>query len=100
MKTFPLPFPATALRAFASGFAALTLACAAQAQDGPPGGDRGRPPSPPPEAVQACEGQAEGASVSFTLKDGKALTGTCRKLDGQLVAMPARMDRKPPANNN
>jgi len=99
MKTFPPIFPAAA-RTLGASLATLALACTAQAQDGPPGGDRGRPPSPPPEAVQACVGHAEGASVSFTLKDGKALTGTCRKLDGQLVAMPAHMDRKPPPNAN
>ncbi|MGB3072075.1 MAG: hypothetical protein WBC18_26265 [Ottowia sp.] len=51
---------------------------------------RGQPPSPPPEAYTACEGKAEGASVTLTMPDGKTLAGTCRTLDGKLVAMPAK----------
>ncbi|MCO5355854.1 hypothetical protein [Acidovorax kalamii] len=49
----------------------------------------GTPPAPPPEAYAACKGKAEGASVTLTMPDGKSLTGTCRTMNGTLVAMPA-----------
>lgn len=52
-------------------------------------GGHGTPPAPPPEAYTACQGKAEGDSVTLTMPDGKTLAGTCRSLDGQLVAMPA-----------
>lgn len=52
-------------------------------------GGHGNPPSPPPEAYTACQGKAEGDSVTLTMPDGKTLAGTCRSLNGQLVAMPA-----------
>lgn len=45
--------------------------------------------APPPEAYAACKGKTEGDSVTLTLPDGKSLTGTCRTMDGTLVAMPA-----------
>ena len=47
------------------------------------------PPAPPPEAYAACKGKTEGASVTLTMPDGKTLAGTCRTMDGTLVAMPA-----------
>ena len=47
------------------------------------------PPAPPPEAYAACKGKTEGASVTLTMPDGKSLAGTCRTMDGTLVAMPA-----------
>lgn len=50
---------------------------------------RGTPPAPPPEAYAACKGKTEGASVTLTMPDGKSLTGTCRTMNGTLVAMPA-----------
>ena len=50
---------------------------------------RGTPPAPPPEAYAACKGKTEGASVTLTMPDGKTLAGTCRTMDGTLVAMPA-----------
>ena len=64
---------------------AATSAAPALAQ---PEGRRG-PPTPPPEAYAACQGKAEGASVTLTMPDGKTLAGTCRTMDGTLVAMPA-----------
>lgn len=65
--------------------AALAAACShAQGHGG-----HGNPPSPPPEAYTACQGKAEGDSVTLTMPDGKTLAGTCRSLNGQLVAMPA-----------
>jgi hypothetical protein len=76
----------------------LGLMAAAQAQDsgsnGGPGG-HGRPPGPPPEAVAACKGQAEGATVSFALRDGKTVKGVCRTVNGQMAAMPPDMGNGP-----
>ena len=34
-------------------------------------GGHGNPPSPPPEAYTACQGKAEGDSVTLTMPDGK-----------------------------
>lgn len=62
---------------------ATTFAAWAQPERG------GTPPAPPPEAYAACKGKAEGASVTLTMPDGKTLTGTCRTMNGTLVAMPA-----------
>jgi len=62
---------------------ATTVAAWAQPERG------GTPPAPPPEAYAACKGKAEGASVTLTMPDGKSLTGTCRTMNGTLVAMPA-----------
>lgn len=62
---------------------ATTVAAWAQPERG------GTPPTPPPEAYAACKGKAEGASVTLTMPDGKSLTGTCRTMNGTLVAMPA-----------
>jgi len=81
---------------------ALAMVTAAQAQDsgtnsqpsGQPKG-HGHPPGPPPEAVKACKGQAEGATVSFTLRDGKTLQGTCRTVNGKLAATPPDMGTPP-----
>lgn len=97
----PSPIPHTVHRRFRStaARAVLGLACASAAwpvlaQSGPPSegsAQGGRPPGPPPEAVAACKGKTEGAQVSFTLRDGKSVTGTCRTMDGQLAAMPDRM---------
>lgn len=53
------------------------------------GNHGGRPPGPPPEAVEACKGKSEGTQVSFTLRDGKTVTGTCRTDHGVLAAMPS-----------
>ncbi len=50
---------------------------------------RPTPPSPPPEAYAACKGKAEGDAVTLTMPDGKTLAGTCRTMDGTLVAAPA-----------
>lgn len=62
---------------------ATTVAAWAQPERG------GTPPAPPPEAYAACKGKTEGASVTLTMPDGKSLTGTCRTMNGTLVAMPA-----------
>ncbi|AWB65710.1 hypothetical protein C2869_04315 [Saccharobesus litoralis] len=43
---------------------------------------------PPPEAIEACKGKAEGQEVSFTTRRGDELDATCRKLPEFLVAVP------------
>ncbi|PJI98270.1 hypothetical protein CLU85_3084 [Acidovorax sp. 69] len=62
---------------------ATTFTACAQQERG------GNPPAPPPEAYAVCKGKTEGASVTLTMPDGKALQGTCRTMGGTLVAMPA-----------
>lgn len=49
---------------------------------------QGRPNGPPPEAREACEGKAEGESVSFETRRGDTLTGECQYVEEQLVAVP------------
>jgi hypothetical protein len=53
------------------------------------------PPAPPPEAIQACSGLAEGASCSVTWSDGSGMAGTCRSgPQGEPAAcMPERSPR-------
>ena len=56
----------------------------------PPGSSQsGPPPGPPPEAIAACKGKSEGTQVSFTLRDGKTVTGTCKTFNGVMAAMPS-----------
>ncbi|WP_416928810.1 hypothetical protein [Ottowia sp.] len=67
-----------------------------------PGGNQGngRPMGPPPEAYAACQGQAEGASVTLTTPDGKQMAATCTKgPDGQVAARPNDMPKGPPPRN-
>lgn len=90
------------LRRIACVLALAACAGTVSAQDNPPpappdgaasGPGAGRPKGPPPEAIQACKGKAEGTSVSFTARDGRSLSGVCRLVDGQLAAMPQRGER-------
>jgi hypothetical protein len=53
-----------------------------------PGG--GPPPGPPPEAIRACEGKSQGDAVQFQTPRGDTITGTCREMQGCLVAVPQR----------
>ncbi|WCM86793.1 hypothetical protein [Acidovorax sp. NCPPB 3576] len=84
---FPSRHPTiTTLAGLCLGLSLTALAASnALAQGGP----NGQPPGPPPEAYTACKGQTEGASVTLTMPDGKTLPGTCRTMNGTLVAMPA-----------
>lgn len=49
---------------------------------------RERPQGPPKEAVEACEGQSEGDSVSFETPHGDTVEGECQYMEDELVAMP------------
>jgi len=81
--------PTTTATTFAGAFIALSLAALAASSARAQGAPSGQPPGPPPEAYTACKGLAEGASVTLTMPDGKTLPGTCRTMNGTLVAMPA-----------
>lgn len=48
----------------------------------PPRGNRRQPP---PEAIQACSGQGEGASCQFISPRGDSIRGVCRRI-GEVVA--------------
>jgi hypothetical protein len=67
--------------------AMCAFSVASFAQDRPARGE-GRPKSPPPEAIEACSGKAEGDTVNFETRRGDDLAGTCRLIDEQLVAVP------------
>jgi hypothetical protein len=54
----------------------------------PPWGGPG--PGLPPEAIQACEGKNSGDAVQFQTPRGDTITGTCREMQGQLVAVPQK----------
>jgi hypothetical protein len=59
---------------------------------GRPGGDsrgpRGPRGGPPPEAINACSGQSEGASCSFLMFRGNRISGTCASIQGQRACVP------------
>lgn len=54
------------------------------------GPGQGPPPGPPPEAIQACEGKSSGDTVQFQTPRGDTISGTCREMQGQLVAVPQK----------
>jgi len=70
----------------------LTLALASTGVHAQPTEHRG----PPPEAVAACQGKSEGASVSLTLRGGETVTATCRKMGDTLAAWPDKGPGAPP----
>lgn len=57
-------------------------------------GDREHPRQPPPEAIEACEGKAEGDIVSFETPRGDTVEGSCTLKDDTLVAMPERRPQR------
>jgi|GEM_PF-1613531 len=61
-------------------FFSLTLLFALNAcaqPGGGPGGDQGRGTPPAPPFVKACASLSEGASCSFSDRDGTKITGKC-----------------------
>lgn len=74
------------------------VAMPSQRQGGQQGmsGARGQGGGPPAEAYTACQEKQEGDTVQFANRRGGTVTGTCRTLDGKLVAMP---DRHPPVGS-
>ncbi|MEN8806549.1 MAG: hypothetical protein ABF291_03655 [Desulfobacterales bacterium] len=61
-------------------------ACASSNKGG--GGGRGGMQGPPPEAIEACEGKAEGDSVTFEGRRGDSVPAKCSMVNDQLVAVP------------
>ena len=51
-------------------------------------GDGRHRQGPPQEAIDACAGLREGDAVQFTTPRGDTVSGTCRQIRGQLVAVP------------
>ncbi|MGF6282208.1 hypothetical protein ABH908_000307 [Pseudomonas frederiksbergensis] len=51
--------------------------------------------TPPAIAVQACEGETEGAAVEYSLKGGKVFQGNCAMIGGSLVAVPVTPIQSP-----
>lgn len=41
-----------------------------------------QPPAPPQEALAACSGKAANDSCSFSMPDGKTMSGTCSAMPG------------------
>ena len=76
------------------------LNAAASGGDGapPPRPGASAPNGPPPEAIAACAGKTQGASVTFTGRRGETFNGVCRLIDGVLVAAPPqRQSRTQPS---
>lgn len=66
----------------------LALPLAGTAADPAPS-QGGKPPAPPPEAIAACNGKAEGATASFAGRNGETISGTCQKIGDVLALRPA-----------
>ena len=43
---------------------------------------------PPPEAIEACKGHAEGDMVTIKTPWGHEMTAVCKKIPEQLIAVP------------
>ena len=54
---------------------------------GGPGKGRGQY-GPPQAAIDACDGKNTGDTVEFMNRRNVSISGTCRELDGLLIAMP------------
>ncbi len=68
---------------------ALGAGSVAAANDRSGDGERGGRRGPPPEALQACAGGAQGQSCSFTGRRGETVSGTCEIPRGdKLVCFP------------
>lgn len=61
-----------------------------------PGGDRGRPQGPPPEAIQACASLSEGAACSFTGRRDDVINGTCMTLPNGEEGLACAPEGGPP----
>lgn len=68
----------------------LVPALAVAAVGPPPDGRGGKPPA---EAIDACKGKKAGDEVAFELKSGEKVSGVCRDMRGELVAVPDREGR-------
>lgn len=70
-----------------------------------PDGSGRKPPEPPPQAIEACQGKTEGATVEMTTPRGDTVKGVCRQVGSRLAAVPERGPKPgeggepPPAGN-
>lgn len=67
------------------GVAALLSHSAVLATTGDDVHTRERPPGPPREALEACNGKKAGDSVTFKDREGRSIKAECR-----LIAVPER----------
>lgn len=71
-----------------------------------PAGDIDDNGGPPAEAVSACKDQQEGATVEFPIPSGDKVKGTCKEIEGRMVAVPEvgpggeRKGGRPPRHDN
>jgi hypothetical protein len=75
MNTHSLARPALWLLSSLSLLTGTVLAQAPGGEGAPAAGDH--PKGPPPQAIEACKGKANGAVCNFTGRQNQALTGTC-----------------------
>ena len=71
---------------FGSLLVAARAALAAPADGAPAAGHLF---GPPPEAIEACAGKAEGSEASLTLPDGRTVAATCHEQKGVMAARPS-----------
>ena len=67
-------------------FRPVLVYAAGTALGAPQGSGRGH--GPPEEAIQACEGMNAGDTVEFETPRGDTVSGICREIRDQLVAVP------------
>lgn len=71
-----------------------------------PAGDIDDSGGPPAEAVSACKDQQEGTTVEFTIPSGEKVKGSCKEIEGRMVAVPEvgpggeRKGGRPPRHDN
>jgi hypothetical protein len=53
-----------------------------------PAGDIDEKGGPPAEAIGACQDQQEGATVEVPAPSGEKVKGTCKDVDGRMMAVP------------
>ncbi len=76
-----------------AALAAGTWSASAQNNPPPPDGPRH---GPPPEAIAACKGKAEGAKVEFKGRRGETVKATCKKMRDLIAAVPEGGPPPPP----
>jgi len=47
-----------------------------------------KPPEPPQQAIDACQGQSEGTAVEMTTPRGDSMKAICKQMGTRLVAVP------------
>ncbi|MFI3246318.1 MAG: hypothetical protein R3Y10_07500 [Ferrimonas sp.] len=95
MKQRTLTRPTLGALALCALFTANVYANNGPSQNGQSQGQR----PPPQEAIDACKGQKSGASVEFSGPRGDTISATCVDKDGQLIAVPAQREQRPPARS-